>query len=291
MLASHKTPSLIAGHCLSTFSFLPTPVPSTHLLTRFSVHQPLTRLNSSYHHYFYQGHLHSYLLRSLLRVAVYLAYTGSDSAMSFVVNPRFPLIDSSDSYYPEHPGYKMQRPRYSAPPEYGNMGRPTYSRSVSRASVPSVRYPNDLEHSGRNCHPQRAFSKCRHSDIVQPDIIDLLDNTGNMHYHHEGPYDAVKPERNRNPTTSPVEATSGINEEALKATSPEKVIDSVFNGFPIDGTAYRSPGTTDLSGHVFAYEEGPNLYNDHISSYHAKVIITSSFAFALDFWLMYFFRN
>ena len=211
--------------------------------------------------------------------------------MPSVASQRFPLIDPFDSYYPEHPGYKKQHPRYSGPREHPNTYRFTYSPYYGRlppsgvnmdrqqprnTSVPSLLYPNALEHGssgGQDGQAQRVSShrrtpstrsnKFRDSDLVQPDVIDFLDNTGCMHYHHEGPYDAVRPERNRSHKTSPVAALRGTNAEALKATPHERIVDSLANGHPLDGTAYHPPGTTDISGHTFVYEEGQNMMNEY----------------------------
>lgn len=99
--------------------------------------------------------------------------------------------------------------------------------------------------------------------FVRPDIIDRLDNSGFMHFHHEGPYDAVKPERNMNSESSPIAAVQNSNEKALEATAPEKIVDSINNHMPLDGTAFYPPGTTDRFGHTYDYEEGPNMMNDY----------------------------
>lgn len=103
----------------------------------------------------------------------------------------------------------------------------------------------------------------RNSQLVNPDIIDQLDNVGFYSYHHEGPYDAVRPERNLVSQHSPLEAVKESNEEAIRATPPEKIIDSLNSHRPLDGTAFFPPGTVDRNGQTYDYEEGSNMMNDY----------------------------
>lgn len=183
-------------------------------------------------------------------------------------------------YYPEYPEYG-QESRY---PEYPYSGTSPLERSDS---VPSVDFSGHLEHQpvqpkwGRRITDQgyyedecprrrprprsdpvpRAYS--HHSGLVNPDIIDQLDSAGIGLYHHEGPYDAVYAERNRTSKASPIEALRESNAEALKATPRERIVDSVENNRPLDGTAYYPPGQTDQVGHRYDYEEGANMMNDY----------------------------
>lgn len=80
-----------------------------------------------------------------------------------------------------------------------------------------------------------------------------------MHYHHEGPYDAVYPECNVCRDHSPLEAVKDSNEEALRATPLHKIIDSVANHRPLDGVAFYPPGTTDPEGQTYNYTESNNV--------------------------------
>lgn len=149
-----------------------------------------------------------------------------------------------------------------------------YSRRVRSDSVPSILYAGTPEHHpvDSRCRrdgsiPRRRASTrpqrySRHSQLVQPDIIDELDNVSLYSYHHEGPYDAVRPERNRDIQSSPLEAVKESNAEALKATPRDKIIDSVHSHRPLDGTAFYPPGTTDRNGQTYEYEEGANMMND-----------------------------
>ncbi|KAJ5802130.1 uncharacterized protein N7503_004580 [Penicillium pulvis] len=103
----------------------------------------------------------------------------------------------------------------------------------------------------------------RNSTLVNPDIIDELDDITVYSYHHEGPYDAARPERNRVTQLSPLEAVKESNEEALRATPRDKIIDSIQGHRPLDGTAFFPPGTTDPNGQSYEYEEGSNMMNEY----------------------------
>lgn len=128
--------------------------------------------------------------------------------------------------------------------------------------------------------PQRRRSHRSYSQdsrLVNPDIIDHLDNVGIYSYHHEGPYDAVCAERNRDSKHSPLEAVKESNAEALKATPRDKILDSLNSHRPLDGTAFFAPGTTDRSGQLYDYEEGSNMMDDHSNFFRlpGKVSIRS----------------
>ena len=58
---------------------------------------------------------------------------------------------------------------------------------------------------------------------------------------------------------SPVEAVSGSNEEALKATPREKIKDSIERHRPLDGVASVPSGLSDRNGNTYNYEEGTDL--------------------------------
>lgn len=116
----------------------------------------------------------------------------------------------------------------------------------------------------RSFYHEPSFQTRRHhsTQIVNPDLIDQLDNVTAYSYHHEGPYDAVRPERNRAGSLSPLEAVKESNEEALRATPRDKIVDCLHSHHPLDGTAFFAPGTTDRNGQVYDYEEGTNMMND-----------------------------
>ncbi|KAJ5731448.1 uncharacterized protein N7483_005956 [Penicillium malachiteum] len=151
--------------------------------------------------------------------------------------------------------------------------RHSISEYSSHVSVPSVWWVGHTEHhpvepkrrrDSMASIPKRSRSKySRNSMLVNPDIIDELDNVTSYSYHHEGPYDAICPERNRVSQHSPLEAVRESNEEALRATPRHKIIDSINSHRPLDGTAFYPPGTTDRDGQSYDYEEGSNMMNDY----------------------------
>ena len=105
----------------------------------------------------------------------------------------------------------------------------------------------------------------RKKHIVGADSIDVLDNVGPPGinaYHHEGPYDATLLARNTSYTSSPLEAVTSTNEEALRATPQEMIEDSVTKHRPLDGTAMVPPGMPDRYGRVMHYQEGPDMMID-----------------------------
>ncbi|KAK2810155.1 hypothetical protein FQN50_003125 [Emmonsiellopsis sp. PD_5] len=111
-------------------------------------------------------------------------------------------------------------------------------------------------------HPSSRSRRHRRSTHVQPDLIDRLDDISGFHYHHEGPFDAACREKNRSSKLSPIQALKTSNEEALKATPPGKLADTVWRQRPLDGVAFYPPGTTDPDGHRYDYEEGWNMMTE-----------------------------
>jgi hypothetical protein len=89
-----------------------------------------------------------------------------------------------------------------------------------------------------------------------PDSIDKLDVFG---YHHEGPYDAALLARNTSWESSPLAAVRDSNNEALKATPRENIIDAVERHRPLDGVAAIPPGQRDRFGREYQYKEGDNM--------------------------------
>jgi hypothetical protein len=115
------------------------------------------------------------------------------------------------------------------------------------------------ENDGKQNHGAR---RSRRSTRVQPDIIDRLDNIDGFHYHHEGPFDPVCRERNTSAKKSPIDALRTSNEEALRATPRDKILDSILGHRPLDGVAFYPPGTTDRFGQTYDYEEGYNMMTE-----------------------------
>ncbi|KAJ5555383.1 hypothetical protein N7535_007818 [Penicillium sp. DV-2018c] len=146
------------------------------------------------------------------------------------------------------------------------------SRSESVNSAPSIWYSGTPEHYPVEPRPRRnpsiprrrsTHKYSRHSTLVQPDIIDQLDDVTSFSYHHEGPYDAARPERNRVSQYSPLEAVKESNAEALRATPHHKIVDALDSHRPLDGVAFYPPGTVDRQGQEYTYEEGSNMMNDY----------------------------
>lgn len=146
--------------------------------------------------------------------------------------------------FPSVPTVPMESLWWSGTPEH----QPMYPRHQRESSVPRRR---------------RTHRYPRNSQLVNPDIIDELDDVTSYSYHHEGPYDAVCPERNRVSHHSPLEAVRASNEEALRATPRDKIIDSLHSHRPLDGTAFFPPGTTDRDGQTYEYEEGSNMMDEY----------------------------
>lgn len=153
------------------------------------------------------------------------------------------------------------------PPAHSNAqwaaGSPTGSAGRRRATSLSSRYPGDQTHRPlqmltRETKAAYRSPHLRDRHIPPPDAIDVLDNVMGS-YHHEGPFDAALWARNISPQTSPLEAVRSTNEEALRATPPEKIQDSLERHRPLDGVAIIPPGMKDLAGNEMRYEEGPNL--------------------------------
>lgn len=99
----------------------------------------------------------------------------------------------------------------------------------------------------------------RKKHLPGTDSIDRLDVGPAGRYHHEGPYDAALLARNTSFESSPVAATMGTNNEALRATPVENIRDAVERHRPLDGVAAVPPGSEDRFGRRYDYKEGDNL--------------------------------
>ncbi len=95
------------------------------------------------------------------------------------------------------------------------------------------------------------------------DTIDVLDRSvWGPAYHHEGPYDATLRARNTTDKNSPVAAVKETNAEALRATAPEYIKDSLTRHMPLQGTAVIPSGMAGMNGRVMRYEEGADLMRE-----------------------------
>ncbi|KAF2187651.1 hypothetical protein K469DRAFT_661648 [Zopfia rhizophila CBS 207.26] len=156
------------------------------------------------------------------------------------------------------------RPRRSSQPTSSNP--PFEGTSLTRGGSLRERYPGDLSH--RPLEAVRKDTKTAHrahhlrkKNFHGADAIDRLDKSG-FSYHHDGPYDAVNISRNTSWKHSPVAAVQNSNEEALRATPRENIIDAVTRHRPLDGVAIVPPGMPDKFGRVLDYEEGADLQRE-----------------------------
>ncbi|KAJ6172158.1 hypothetical protein N7470_001225 [Penicillium chermesinum] len=172
-------------------------------------------------------------------------------------NPYARYMTSPSSYY------SRRAESDSLPPAW----RSDFSEQVSSDSTrrrDSHSSHRHSFHSGYTHKPHSHSSRRSYAPpLVRPDIIDQLDDATGFSYHHEGPYDAARPERNRVSNLSPLDAVKESNEEALRATPRDKIVDCLHSHRPLDGTAFFPPGTTDRDGQVYNYEEGTNMMNEY----------------------------
>jgi hypothetical protein len=155
------------------------------------------------------------------------------------------------------------RPRRSsnpAPSQYKSSG-------LARSGSLKQRYPGDMSH--RPLDALRKDEKIAHraphlrkKNLQGADIIDRLDAAGFARYHHEGPYDAASIARNKHVKLAPIDAVRESNEEALRATPRENIVDAVTKHRPLEGVANTPPGIPDHFGRVLDYEEGADLQRE-----------------------------
>jgi hypothetical protein len=155
------------------------------------------------------------------------------------------------------------RPRRSSQPSSSN---PFQDGGLSRGNSLRERYPGDpsvrpLDVIRKDVTKAHRSHHLRKKNFQGADTIDRLDKTG-FSYHHEGPYDAASLARNRDPIHSPVAAVKESNEEALRATPRENIMDSVTRHKPLEGVAIVPPGVEDRFGRVYDYEEGADLMRE-----------------------------
>ncbi|ORY19454.1 hypothetical protein BCR34DRAFT_552086 [Clohesyomyces aquaticus] len=159
------------------------------------------------------------------------------------------------------------RPRRSSQP---SSSAPSFNEGASggltRGGSLRERYPGDNSHRPLDLirKDTKAASRAYHlrkKNFQGADTIDRLDKTG-FSYHHEGPYDAANLSRNRDWKHSPVAAVRDSNEEALRATPREQIIDAVTRHRPIEGVANVPPGMPDKFGRVLDYQEGADLQRE-----------------------------
>ncbi|KAJ9668952.1 hypothetical protein H2201_000778 [Coniosporium apollinis] len=142
------------------------------------------------------------------------------------------------------------------------------SNGRRRGSSLTERFPGDTSHRPLDMikKDSKAANRAPHLQkrhIPGADVVDKLDIAPvGQTYHHGGPYDAALLARNTSLTSSPVAAVAETNHEALKATSPENIQDSLERHRPLDGVATVPPGMKDKFGRTYEYEEGTDMMRD-----------------------------
>lgn len=157
----------------------------------------------------------------------------------------------------------------------------TFNNGLSRGNSLKERYPGDKSHRPLDQlrHDEKVAHRAPHlrkKNMQGADVIDRLDKASILRYHHEGPYDAASIARNRVEKYSPLAAVRDSNEEALKATPRENIIDSLQRHRPLEGVANIPPGMPDRFGRVLEYEEGADLQREPGGDYRRWPGVVSS---------------
>jgi hypothetical protein len=165
--------------------------------------------------------------------------------------------------------------------------RTTSSRRSSLSSIPST--PLVLEHQPPYPKPSTSSwgsitgysprghgrSTCNHrsdnhhhkampvrtSKRGDEDTIDALDDAAFSSYHHEGPYDAAAPARNKIPKRSPVFAFGDSSTDSGKS-SHEDSTKSLGGDSPQTEKILPPPGVVDRDGRVYEHDDGSNVLYD-----------------------------
>jgi hypothetical protein len=141
-------------------------------------------------------------------------------------------------------------------------GRP----HLRRGSSLDARFPGDTSHRPLDMikQEQKAANRAPHlrkAQHIGADSIDRLDNVTGA-YHHENPYDATMLARNRSVKYAPVAALRTSNNETLRATPREKVMDSIQRHRPLDGVAMIPSGFPDANGRIVNYRESDLMIDE-----------------------------
>lgn len=163
------------------------------------------------------------------------------------------------------------RPRRSSQPSGSS---PVKGSGLTRGGSLRERYPGDpstrpLDTIRKETKSAHRAHHLRKKNFTGADLIDRLDKTniGGAAYHHEGPYDAANMSRNMDYKHSPVAAVAESNEEALRATPRENIMDAVQKHRPLEGTAIVPPGMPDRFGRTYDYKEGADLMREPGADY------------------------
>ncbi|KAF2154769.1 hypothetical protein K461DRAFT_275929 [Myriangium duriaei CBS 260.36] len=196
-------------------------------------------------------------------------HTGS-SGSQYSSHGRHSRHASTSSQPEKFPNYRAEAfggLNEASPPSYdvaagGSSGR-------RRTSSLKERFPGDDSHKPLDIirRDSKKASRSPHLNkrhMVGTDTIDRLDPSTKIPYHHEGPYDAASLARNSVRKNAPIDALKDSNAEALRATPPENIKDSLEHRVPLSGTAVVPPGMEDRFGRTFNYQEGANqMFEGH----------------------------
>ncbi|ETW87419.1 hypothetical protein HETIRDRAFT_407073 [Heterobasidion irregulare TC 32-1] len=136
----------------------------------------------------------------------------------------------------DHPSRsRPSRSQSTAPPTHSNPSRPLPAparRSHSDESVPPAA---SADKSKANARTRTAKKPSVHADV-----IDRLDFSGvGPMFHHDGPFDACAPSRNRTRTKAPMYAWTGINPEDEQVAAQYR--DKRSGPAAVASTTYNSP--------------------------------------------------
>lgn len=196
---------------------------------------------------------------------------------------RYDYPSPPDSASPPRERFSNHRAEAFAPPNEGRPRRssnpvpgksPSNGGGLTRGGSLRERYPGDTSHKPLDTirSEAKAAHRAHHlrkKNFQGADTVDRLDRcaVGGVSYHHEGPFDAANFSRNKDWKHSPVAAVKDSNEEALRATPRENIIDSISKHRPLEGVAVVPPGMPDRFGRVLDYEEGADLMREKGADY------------------------
>lgn len=178
-----------------------------------------------------------------------------------------PSASPRRSQFPDHRAEAFRSMNEGRPRRSSNPAPSSYDSGLRRGGSLKERYPGDKSHRPLDIlrHDEKVAHRAPHlrkKNFQGADVIDRLDKAGFSQYHHEGPYDAASFARNKYVKYSPVDAVKDSNEEALRATPRENIIDALEKHRPLEGVANIPPGMADRFGRILDYEEGADLQRE-----------------------------
>ncbi|KDQ16270.1 hypothetical protein BOTBODRAFT_64891, partial [Botryobasidium botryosum FD-172 SS1] len=133
----------------------------------------------------------------------------------------------ADPHHHHHPPPPMPEPRTRIARSNTAHGPPQV--------VPTTRPPNRSHSSDSIDRKTPASSVARGKKNSHVDLIDKLDITGGLRFHHDGPFDACAPSRNRTAHQAPMLAFNDhIEEVATKPNVPSSAVRAAAGYPPVD---------------------------------------------------------